>query len=689
MAGLFKKKKSSDAAEAPGMEASLPEGKKSLSAIRTSRANVILVASAILMIAVFAMGAHFIKSNKGKQDEIRELASVTISAPIVTEEARLAAMQSAHIAPMLGSTPSSVSITDAVVGEEIMSSIALSVANAPAAVSGVAPSSGVEGLGVDNDCVDKGAITPESGCIVNVIWTPEKKETKNIFLSVRYTDPEAKDGVEKSFAIPLALASRAAEPAAQAPLQEEDDFFEDDFHEEDEAPDEEIEQDTIETEPEAAPSRPAAEPARASAPAAAASTQPKRTVYPDDCKKYASKAYDFAGVFLGWVQGNNDVFNPSCAKVIGVLQDDGNVIEAGTGKVLGRGAIMDKKKSEERRIELTLPVLNEAMNAAAGENFNPPFEDVINNRAAIKATDRPTSTEDSDLHKVDDILGIFKGQKNALIPFTITNYDQVSSMPKDERYVLRQAKPIPAVLTRPIFFSGVGLNGGAEIGQANAVAVVERNVYGGDGRTIIIPSGSQLIGEAQPPESDSMQRVNKINISWSRLIRPDGAEFDLSAVEQGSYTGDAQGRAGVPGKNDTEYMRELVFNPLLYSVLPVAMEAIFPSTSSLVTRYKTTDGSYKALDEAGEALQESELGYDVNDTQVFSEMSSRDKMKLEIQQNWKTVAQKLVTESLKQNIPFTVPAGTRINVFLGKDVMLRIDEEMNDMIQNANEHKVQ
>jgi type IV secretory pathway VirB10-like protein len=691
MAGLFKKK-SSESAAASGTGAVLPDDKKSRSEIKTRRTNIILVAIAFLMLGVFVVGANFVKTNKDRQDEILELAGTTIAAPVVTE----VAMQAAYIPPVLSWSPQSIDMTDATVGEETFRPVALSVANAPVKIANVAPSSSVDGLGVDNDCVDKIAVMPETGCIINVFWTPEKKENKNIFIAVTYADHN--DGTdapaeksERNAMIPVALRSSAPEAPAQV-QPPADDFFEDDFFEEEEPPaDEEIAHAITEAEPLPPPAT-----TTTTVQKAAESAADRRTIYPDDCKKYASKSYDFSGVFLGWVQGNNDVFSPNCGKIIGVLQDDGNVIEAGTGKILGKGAIRNKKKSEDMRIELALPVLAETMNAASGEGFSPPIEDVANNRELIKATERRASTEEYDLYKSDDPLNMFKGQKNALIPFTITNSDQVSSMPKDERYVLRQSKPIPAVLTRPIYFSGApGSTGGPNMdsasneGQANAMAVVERNVYGGDGRTVIIPSGSQLIGTATEPAENGLNRINKIPISWTRLIRPDGAEFDLGRVL--NYTGDAQGRAGVPGKNDTEYMKDLVINPLLYSVLPVAMEALFPTSSKMVTRVRRSDGTYQVVDGLSDSGLSTEdttgtSSFDLNpdDIQTVLDMSSKDKMKFEIQQNWKNTATKLLEESMKTSIPFTVPAGTRITVFLNRDVMLRIDEEMNDMIDAAN-----
>ena len=320
------------------------------------------------------------------------------------------------------------------------------------------------------------------------------------------------------------------------------------------------------------------------------------------------------------------------------------------------------------------------------KSYEPNFEEVMSNRQLVKGGEynerRTTIGDDEDIWRLNDKLGIYENEQKKLIPFTIIATDQLSSMPKDERYVLRQSKPIPAVLNRPIYFSSDVAN------DQDITATVERNVFGGDGRTIIIPAGSQLIGVAHHPGDVGIQAVQKIGIEWNRLTRPDGAEFDLGAV--GNYSADAQGRAGVPGKNDTGYMQQLFVKPLLYSALPVALESLFPSTSNLVTRVKRSDGTYNTIDEVTAAIDgdgADDFSYAWNDMTYELDMSSKDKIKAEIQQNFKSVMQKLIEDSAKQTIPFTVPSGTRIQVFLNKDIMLRINDDMEDILPDANKHQ--
>lgn len=665
----------------------LPNDKKSKSEIATKKTNIILLFIAFIMLGIFVLGAIFTANQSNKNIETIEQ---TPSTPTQTQKE--ITQNFTYISPVLTADPQSIKLENIIIGNETFNSIMLSVANNPIKINNISLSTSVNGLGLDQDCTERASITPESGCIINVVWTPAKVENKNIFILIKYTELNNtnENSPEKSFKINLAISSmEKPAPVQTQPQQQEED---DEFFEED---DEEI-YDDEDIEP--ADEEEVEEFTNAVAPAITPKAQEKRTVYPSDCKKYASKAYDFSGTFIGWVQSNNDVFSPNCSKIIGSLQEDGMVLETATGKIIGKGAVFDKKKSEEKRIELTLPVLDEVMQTINSENFNPNFEDVWNNRLAVKQEGYGGKDVDYDLYKADDPLNIIGKQKNSLIPFTITSTNQVSSMPKDERYVLRQSKPIPAVLNRPIYFGNINYaetDGTNFENETTAVATVERNVYGGDGRTIIVPAGSQLIGKATAPQGTGLQEIEKISIQWDRLIRPDGAEFDLSSVT--NYTADAQGRQGVAGKNDTEYMRDLFVKPLLYSVLPVAMEALFPTSSQFVTRVKRSDGTYQALDtfinDDGEkdsdlinTEEQAEYGWSPTDTQTIANMSSKDKMKLEIEQNWKTTMQKLIDQSAQTSIPFTVAAGTRIMVFLESDVMLRIEDEMDEMLQNANEY---
>ena len=669
---LFGKGKDANTATTVSDEntAMLPDDKKSQSDVITKRTNAILVFLGVAMIAVLAVSA-FIATNKKNSD----ITAVEKELSIKDEKNKLQEIE--FIPTTLTFNPEDVKLDNVTVNDDTMQQLVMTVFQNPIKVTDVSVSLDVAGLNVDkSDCLDKTQINAGTSCFINISWTPESKETKNLFLVIKYNDLDEAGNVrgsEKTERVSMNLQSVV--PNSQPAPQDtgfDSKAFEDEI--DDAIDDEEEEEEPEDVQPEQ----------RSASTMDGQQNAPTRVVTPDNCKKYASKAYDFSGTFIGWVQGNNTVYAPNCSKIIGTMQDDGMVMETGTGKIIGKGVILDKAKSEEKRIELELPMLEEVMQTITQRPQEPDYEEVLANRRTIKEQGTQEEAEDGTWkYQITDTLGIGKAQKKKLIPLGIQEQSQISSLPKDERYVLRQSKPIPAVLNRPVYFSTDVM-----VDQP-VTATVERNVFGGKGRTVIIPAGSQIIGMAKAPSEIGILPVQKIGISWNRLIRPDGAEFNFGSV--GNYSADAQGRAGVAGRNDTEYMQQLFVKPLLYSILPVAMEAIFPTTSALVTRVQRSDGQYQTVAQAaGQNLRDNttnDYSYMWNNTQTMLDMTSKDKIKAEVQQNFKSVMQKLVEDSSKQKIPFTIPSGTRIQIFLDKDVMLRIADDMNEVLEDDSEER--
>jgi type IV secretion system protein VirB10 len=77
-------------------------------------------------------------------------------------------------------------------------------------------------------------------------------------------------------------------------------------------------------------------------------------------------------------------------------------------------------------------------------------------------------------------------------------------------------------------------------------AVVSRDVRSFDGRTVLIPRGSRLVGQYRSGVALGQSRAFVI---WTRLIRPDGAFVDLA-----SPTTDALGRGGLEGRVDRHFL---------------------------------------------------------------------------------------------------------------------------------------
>jgi len=119
---------------------------------------------------------------------------------------------------------------------------------------------------------------------------------------------------------------------------------------------------------------------------------------------------------------------------------------------------------------------------------------------------------------------IFKSQK--VIP----------SFPTDLRRVLTADKIIPAVLRTPI---------NTQIPTKKILAVVESNVYATQGRKILIPEGSSVIGNLQPI---SNANDNRVNIVWKRILTPQGININLNAE-----LNDEVGNSGLQGRIDNRW----------------------------------------------------------------------------------------------------------------------------------------
>ncbi|MFA1624236.1 type IV secretion system protein VirB10 [Rhizobium mongolense] len=76
-------------------------------------------------------------------------------------------------------------------------------------------------------------------------------------------------------------------------------------------------------------------------------------------------------------------------------------------------------------------------------------------------------------------------------------------------------------------------------------AIVREDVYSFDGRRILIPAGSSLIGDYKSGVERGQERLF---IVWTRMIRGDGV-----SVQLGSYGTDRLGRSGMTGDVDRKY----------------------------------------------------------------------------------------------------------------------------------------
>jgi len=206
----------------------------------------------------------------------------------------------------------------------------------------------------------------------------------------------------------------------------------------------------------------------------------------------------------------------------------------------------------------------------------------------------------------------------------------MSSWRVDMSEMILADKPIPAVIARSIDSNN----------PTPVSAYVERNVYAEEGRNVIIPAGSHLIGTlgGLTGSSETTSVSAKVQISWERLIRPDGSMFKF-----GGLTGDAQGRGGALGYLDQQLFKKYT--------MPIMTTALTSYASYMMADDETSSNETETpKQQAANDARESFLD-DMN--QIFEQIL-QDKANIK---------------------PLTyVPAGTRIIIYPNTDLWIRTDD---------------
>jgi type IV secretion system protein VirB10 len=171
-------------------------------------------------------------------------------------------------------------------------------------------------------------------------------------------------------------------------------------------------------------------------------------------------------------------------------------------------------------------------------------------------------------------------------------------------------------------------------------AIISRDVYAEAGNKILIPRGSRLFGTYS---SKITRGQGRVEISWTRLIRPDGV--DMSVTFNAS---DQFGRSGIPGDVDNKYSA-LVANSMLTSILAVggvaaAQKLLGGGNQSNTTTTNPTQGTTTTTGSAA-----NQAIYDVSKTIID------------------TVGQ-VIGSTLNSNPVIRVPQGTRVTVVVNADI---------------------
>jgi type IV secretion system protein VirB10 len=184
-------------------------------------------------------------------------------------------------------------------------------------------------------------------------------------------------------------------------------------------------------------------------------------------------------------------------------------------------------------------------------------------------------------------------------------------------------------------------------------AVVSQDVWSFDGRRVLIPAGSRLIGEYK---SGIAQGQTRVFIEWTRLLRSDGV-----SVELGSNGADELGRAGNAGFVDNHYVKR--FGSAI-------MLSIVGGAAQFLSAYGQNSNGYgngtvvTTTDPVTGAVTQTQTG--VNQNQLS--LQAREIAAQNISQTLTNIAEEALRNSI--NIPPTIylDQGTRIIVFVRRDL---------------------
>ena len=360
------------------------------------------------------------------------------------------------------------------------------------------------------------------------------------------------------------------------------------------------------------------------------------------------------GKYIGDIYDNQEVMDEN-GEIVGRVDDRGNVVD-NKGITVG--------KAENKKRERNTPVNNNWWHKVAtgatvspyssndnitnvgpgggvgpGGRYNPQRAAILaqmheNRRRELKGVSISSGVDAASYTGWQDDWGLAR---------------QVSTLRVDMSNVITADKPIPAVLARSL----------VSLGEAPVTAIVERNIYGDSGRNIIIPAGSRVLGGLQEVGEDSRFDGTsggvKIEITWNRIIRPDGISFTIGAAA----TGDAQGRGG---------------GALGYVDEQLVKKYTLPIVGTLVTSAITY---MTAVDEEATGQVENSKQQAASDAR----QNFMDKMDEMLQE---------IIDRKKEIEPVTyVPAGTRIIIYPMTDLWLRTTKDIDKGVSNlVNDRKI-
>ena len=537
--------------------------------------------------------------------------------------------------------PSNIEFKDVKVGTVDNKSISV-VVSVPVVITNVEISAA--DFTVPNNCENE----TTDACIINIVYRPtrEQKQTNTILKVTWHSESQPEVSIEEKYSIVYsAFEEKIVEPEPEPePIfePEPEPIFEPEPEPEPiEAPKDDLSDfivpnpfERLEPEPEPLPV----------------------LLPPEKCSEFAIPGYDQSGRQIGWIKPERgaNYFHPfsdkDCSNPTGKYDMATGIITSLTdGSKIGTDSDHIGYRNVRDR-NLKVPNLSGMTNS---------FKSNVANAVGGKWG------ENADWGSGSVELKRFNREKNPveekvfLGSATEETESVISSQPYDRTFILRQFKPIPATIVSEVRADPsvygcdkAGENCDKENHSIPVRATVDRNVFSDDGRTIILPTGTLLMGYLDGKLPGPYQAFGRMNIKWYQFIRPDGVEFNFDEG-QDPYSGDAQGRMGVPGHGSTDYVEQMVM-PILTALVPAAVNMIAPITDTVINQ----------------------IDLDNNTVVQSGTIRSSEMAKQDIINTWNKITQKLLVDAIDNTVPpFSIAAGTRINVFSPVDLIVTCGDD--------------
>jgi type IV secretion system protein VirB10 len=231
-----------------------------------------------------------------------------------------------------------------------------------------------------------------------------------------------------------------------------------------------------------------------------------------------------------------------------------------------------------------------------------------------------------------------------------TSNQVVATYLGDLTKIIAQGKVIDAVLETAISTDLPGM----------VRAIVSRDTYAEEGKSILIPKGSRLVGTYSASVANGQARVQ---ITWNRMIRPDGIDIALQ-----SPSIDNIGRTGAAGVYEGRGLEQFT-SALMVSALNYGMAALQDKENQ--SQGVKTGGSVIIPGSGGTPINNATASTTNNGTTIVTTNPTTQKSQAfsTATSQLSNIAQNLATSYYQVQPRITIDQGIKLKVFVQKDLI--------------------